>query len=111
SSVFNDVIGDEWFYPYAKAGVGYDIIQGYPDGSFKPAQNIIRVEAIKMALESAGIAGPSFGSVSGAEWYTPYENWAVQNGLYEADSFVPGQEITRGEASYIIVKIIEIVEE
>ena len=110
SSVFVDVDGDEWFYPYAKAGVGFDIVEGYPDGSFKPSQNIIRVEAIKMALESAGIADGDFGDAAGGEWYAPYENWAIMNDLYDAEEFVPGEEITRGEASYIIVKVIEIVE-
>ncbi len=112
-SVFLDVTVDEWFYPYARSGVGFGIIEGYPDGTFKPAQNIIRVEAIKMALESAGIADGDFGDAGGSasgEWYAPYENWAVQNGLYAAASFVPDEEITRGEAAYIIAKVIEIVE-
>jgi len=110
SSIFVDVNGDEWFYPYSKAGVDFGIIEGYPDGSFKPAQNIIRVEAIKMALESAGLVEVgSFDDVNG-EWYAPYKNWAIQHGLYEGATFVPDDEITRGEAAYIIVKVIEIVE-
>jgi hypothetical protein len=35
----------------------------------------------------------------------------LQHGIYQSAGFIPEEEITRGEAAYIIAKVIEIVEE
>lgn len=104
---FVDAIVSEWYFPYVLAGVNFEIIEGYPDGSFKPARNIIRVEVLKLALESAGI---NVGTSNGSDWYEPYKNWAVEHGLYGQNAFVANEEITRAEAAYIIVKVIEAIE-
>lgn len=105
---FKDIFNSEWYFPYVQTAVNLGIIEGYPDGSFKPNQKIVRVEALKLALESAGI---DVGTIpSGEDWYLPYKSWALQNGVYVSAGFVPEEEITRGEAAYIIAKVIEAVE-
>jgi len=105
---FKDTYEGEWYFPYVLSGVAYDMVQGYPDGTFKPDQKILRVEALKLALESAGIAVSKV--KPGEDWYAPYMNWAVKNGLYNGGSFVAEEEIGRGEAAYIIAKVLEKVE-
>ncbi len=102
---FKDTNDGEWYFPYVLSGVAYKMVQGYPDGTFKPDQKVNRVEAIKMALESAGISLPTV--KPGQEWYKPYMDWAVSNGLYNGSTFVAEEEIGRGEAAYIIAQVID----
>lgn len=106
---FNDTPLDQWYFPYVQSAVDLGIIEGYPDGTFKPDQKIIRVEALKLALESAGIDMGKIGS--GTLWYAPYKQWAIDNGLYTLAGFKPDEEINRAEAAYIVAKVIETVEE
>lgn len=41
---FSDVTGDEWFIDELKTAVGNGYIQGYPDGTFRPEDEISRQE-------------------------------------------------------------------
>lgn len=107
NSPFPDVGQAAWYFPYAQTGVDTKIVNGYPDGTFKPGNNIIRVEALKMSLESAKI---DLSKYDHSLWYSPYQAWAIDHGLYTAENFVPGEEITRAEAAYIMAKVIEEVE-
>lgn len=105
---FLDIIPEAWFFAYVQTGAEMGIVQGYPDGNFKPDQSINRAEALKMALESAGVdvGAPA----PGQEWFVPYYNWATNNLLYNLDVRMD-EYITRGEAAFIVAKVIEHVEE
>jgi spore germination protein YaaH len=105
---FSDADDEAWYFPYVQTAVEIGIIKGYPDGTFKPGKNIIRAEALKIAIESAGISVDEY-SKENDEWYKKYENWALEKEIYKG-KFVPDAEITRGEAAYIIAKVIETVE-
>jgi spore germination protein len=104
---FPDVIDGEWYFGYVQTALDNKIIQGYPDGTFKPESNIIRVEALKLALESAGI---DLSEYTTETWFAPYRDWAFDNGLYEVENFKPGEEISRAEAAYILERVIGIME-
>lgn len=45
---FPDVPEDAWFRGYVRKAQAYDIVEGYPDGTFRPAQYITRAEAAKI---------------------------------------------------------------
>lgn len=47
-------IGD-WSMKYVKAGVGHEILRGYPDGSFKPQNEITRAEAFTIICKLLGL--------------------------------------------------------
>ncbi|MEK8019222.1 MAG: S-layer homology domain-containing protein, partial [Candidatus Parabeggiatoa sp.] len=48
SSLFPDVTDPtEWFYPYIYAAQAKKVVQGYPDGYFKPTQTMTRAEMAK----------------------------------------------------------------
>ena len=40
-----------WAHPYIKTATGLKIINGYPDGTFRPDDNVKLKEAVKMVLE------------------------------------------------------------
>jgi hypothetical protein len=105
SSPFPDVPKDAWFAPYVAAAKAAGVIDGYPDGSFKPSGFVNRAEAMKMFTAASGvsvtsIATPVFPDVSAREWYSSYVNFAGSKGVvngYADGKFKPGNNINRAE--------------
>jgi micrococcal nuclease len=83
AGTFPDVDPSAWFAPYVGYARDNGIIQGYPDGTFRPAQPVNFAEALKMAYVALGIDGhPS----AIGEWYEPYLRHAQTNAvLFAAD--------------------------
>jgi len=50
AELFKDTYADQWYAPYVKTARARGTVEGYPDGTFKPAQCVARVEALKMAI-------------------------------------------------------------
>lgn len=99
-SCFSDVSTDDWFYPYVCYAERTGMINGYPDGSFKPAQNIQFVEAAK-------IISNGFELESGSDeiWYRPFvmnltERRAVPTSILSFD-----KNITRREMAVMIYRL------
>ncbi len=46
SSVFSDISGNEWFADNLQSVANKGIIQGYPDGTFQPSNNVSRAELV-----------------------------------------------------------------
>ena len=51
---FSDVQGGEWFVDYLTAAVEYGLIEGMPDGTFRPLDNITRAEACTIVNRTLG---------------------------------------------------------
>jgi len=66
---FTDIITSEWYVKYVCYGKAVGIVEGYPDGSFIPGQDVNLVEALKMMLLGMGINVPESSS---GEWYAKY---------------------------------------
>jgi len=98
---FSDVNGDEWYVGHISKLTSLDLINGYPDGSFKPDGEITVAEFIKVAVESMSHypeAGPGW-------WYEPYVSNAIELEIIEEDEFEDyNRPITRQEMTKIIVK-------
>ncbi|MFA7681442.1 MAG: S-layer homology domain-containing protein [Candidatus Peribacteraceae bacterium] len=47
---FSDISQADWFFPFIKQAVELDIVEGYPDGTFRPGQSITRAEAAKLVF-------------------------------------------------------------
>lgn len=62
---FSDVKSNAWYYDYVKTASDKGWVSGYPDGSFKPTNNVTYAEAIAMVLRMNGI---HFGT-QGDNWY------------------------------------------
>jgi hypothetical protein len=84
-SCFFDV-KDEWFAPYVCFAKTKNWVSGYGNGTFGPANNVTRAEAIKMIVSASGMqleATPygSLASLSPNLWYAKYVWTADKNGL------------------------------
>jgi flagellar hook assembly protein FlgD len=107
---FWDVQRNAWYMPYLRTAQRLGIINGYPDGSFRPGANPNRVELLKIFLESTGVyiphcnQGPFIDTPLNADtrWYMDYVCFAATNRLMFADAsgrFYPGEPMTRGDVA------------
>ncbi|MBE0448255.1 MAG: S-layer homology domain-containing protein [Actinobacteria bacterium] len=88
------------------------IIQGFPDGTFRPNANVTRAEFAKMAVLSAGLTlidteTPSFGDAPATHWAFRFIETARAAGIirgYPDGTFRPNANITRAEIAAIVVR-------
>jgi len=112
---FKDV-HQEWFASYVCYAKNQGWIQGYKDGTFKPAQTVNRAEAIKMAIEVFDIEPPStistnpYPDTDKNQWYAPYISISVQKGLFDdtMKNYQPAYGMQRGDVSDIIYRLLTI---
>lgn len=100
SYLFSDTDGGEWYADYVKAARFLGVINGYPDGTFRPAQCVNRVEAMKMAILQFNDGKiPSYGAMFGNpfdiaswdgvenEWWYDYYSYAFAANLVGTEHF------------------------
>ncbi|MFO0781237.1 MAG: beta-propeller domain-containing protein [Candidatus Gracilibacteria bacterium] len=61
-------VKDEWFAPYVCEAKSLGIVQGYPDGNFKPDEKINFSEASKIIVNAYGVSKGESGDL----WFKPY---------------------------------------
>jgi len=105
---FKDVRASAWYAPYVCAAKRREIIHGYPDGTFKPEQEVNMAEAIKMLLEAYG---HEVASKPGADWYEPYVQELDRSDVLPRSSYLAGQPLTRERAADLIVRVLRHDEE
>lgn len=109
---FTDVKEADWFYKVLNGVVERGIIDGYPDGTFKPQNNITRAEFTKViifALELDIVEGNAFVDTE-EHWAKDIINTAVENHIIDRSeygySYVPDEKITRIEMAKMIVRAL-----
>ncbi len=92
-----------------------NIVQGNPDGTFRPQQNLNRAELAKILVGAFGTqnlsAGTCFTDVQNGEWYAPFVCGAKQMGIVEGypdGTFRPSADVTAVEAAKMIAKTLDI---
>ncbi len=95
---FIDVNLGFWGYEYIQNAYKLNIIQGYPDSSFKPENNISYAEVIAIMVNTLGFKE----SLEG-DWPYNYINKGKELGVIAEDSIIsPDKIITRGEMALIV---------
>ncbi len=120
---FPDFYATDWFAPYVETAKSLNIVDGYPDGNFKPANTLNLVEYLKMLLltndidlESLyphGISDSPFSDTPFSDWYSLYMQYAKDKNLVDTDSdskVYPAQPMSRGYFSEIMYRFIFIQE-
>lgn len=113
---FPDTESPSWYSPFVATGIAENIVAGYPDGSFKPSNNIIRAEYLKVLLEAAKVElietviNKPYYDVDRDEWYAKYASFSKENTLFEVEDneLLPSEKVTRGEVADTIYKIIKL---
>ncbi len=98
-SCFPDVPAGEWYTPYICTAKDEGWINGYPDGTFKPAQTINEIESIKILGE---VTGWEIENRPGAEWYEPYLEPAQEMNIVPQEDI--GALMTRGDIAELVFR-------
>lgn len=97
---FPDVPSDVWFsYPVCFAKF-FDLVDGYPDGTFRPEQPVKTVEGLKMIYRALDIETVE----SGGEWYERYLDHATAHDiLFDHLSLTEGMK--RKDVVWVVWKL------
>lgn len=112
---FTDLTVPEWYVPYVRYALTGKIISGYKDGTFQPANPIIRAEGLKIIINIFDLKGSGsfmandFTDVSENDWYNKYFGYAQKKNILlpeETGKGYPAKELTRGELSELIYRVL-----
>ena len=112
ATVFSDVRNGVWYAQSVSYLASINIIQGYPDGTFRPDQPITRAEFAAMASRFDNLASTSsnaFNDING-HWAVSLINSAYAKGWisgYPDGTFRPGQNIVRAEVVTVVNRMLD----
>jgi len=107
---FKDVKGDYWARPPIEHTGTVGMVEGYPDGSFKPDRALTRAELATLLVRARDIdlpdvIGKPFPDVAKTHWAARYISAAAEMGLVEGypdGTFRPNNKITRAEGVLVL---------
>src|SRR5665647_985982 len=114
AATMSDISG-HWAQTTIQSWTDNNLIKGYPDGTFKPDNNITRAEFITLvnrAFEYTNTAPISFTDVNQNAWYASAIGVAVEAGYisgYPDGTMKPENPISREEVATIIMRIKNLV--
>ena len=110
---FSDVPASSWAYDAIASLSGQGYITGYPDGTFKPSNNITRAEFANMLVKALGLnangTNGTFTDVTPDSWCYGYINDAASNNLVLGmgdNLFAPNALITREQMAVMVAKAL-----
>lgn len=77
---FPDVAVGTWFYNDVMALYEAGVIDGFTDGTFRPAKKVTTGQALKMIILAAGYEEPERVA---SHWARGYMNFALENGFFD----------------------------
>ncbi|HBX23852.1 MAG TPA: hypothetical protein DEF34_09525 [Desulfotomaculum sp.] len=116
TSIFADVDAEHWAYEPIISMAERNVLNGYPDGSFKPLQQVSRAEFAAMLTSAAGLKasgtnGNQFVDIPEQIWFHQAALVAARYlpGNYEQDGkryFLPYEDATREDVVVALVKAL-----
>ncbi len=101
---FPDVTTD-WYAKYVCKALTLNIVEGYPDGNFKPADNINFVEALKIIELAYGAEREASNP-----WYQTYVDEAESKNMIPQDIDSYDEQITRGQMADIMARYLTFID-
>ncbi|WP_018132118.1 S-layer homology domain-containing protein [Effusibacillus pohliae] len=109
--LFADIPADRWSKPFIEALVNKKIVSGYPDGTFKPTQNITREQSAKLLVKALQLntgnrPAPNVTDLDPNSIYYQDIVTVLAEGIFSGydGKFHPGESLTRGQMASILVK-------
>ncbi|MDA1292962.1 MAG: S-layer homology domain-containing protein, partial [bacterium] len=112
-NLFLDVLEGEWYVKYVVQAAEYDIISGYSDRTFRPANTVNTAEFLKMLSKTFGLPqdlSHDYTDVPDGAWFAKYAGAAQVHGLFPGrpiGQLQPEKLLTRGEVAIAIYKLME----
>ncbi len=98
---FSDIEDQAWYIPYLRTAFNENVIEGYPDGTFKPDQDVNFAEASKIIVESFGYDYELDSDI----WYKAYVDVLAARRAIPVSITTFDQQITRGEMAEMIYRL------
>lgn len=114
-NVFADVDSKDWFYFYVLRAAELKIVEGYPDGKFKPQNTINLAESLKVILLSfkaevpESVSDDPYPDVAKSFWYAPYAQYSKTKNVIEVqdDGKLHGdRQMTRADFAEIAYRLM-----
>lgn len=111
TNAFSDVSAGSWYSTEVSTLARAGILNGYPDGTFRPSKAITRAEMAKIIAVFADLKDTkvTFKDIQG-HWAQHYIELAAGNGWilgYPDGTFRPQQNITRAETVTMLNRVLE----
>ncbi len=97
---FTDLESGQWYVKYVCFGKNYDIVDGYPDGTFRPGDSVNFVEAVKMVIGTYGIAYTE----NVVPWYSNILLEAENESIIPTNNESAGDNVTRGSMAEMMTR-------
>lgn len=104
---YPDVVSSDvsWAIGNIRTAKSMGIVNGYEDGTFRPSNNVLYEEALKMIVCALGYANYS---PEGAEWYTKYLTSATKLGIIKGVEGSVGVPATRAIIAQMLYNCLEV---
>lgn len=122
-STFQDVKSGKWYYDFVQNMQTQNIVEGYPDGYYRPGKDINFAEAYKIMAVSFGYTtvkdAANQAQAENLKWYQPYQQVLEDAGVLPQQLWVSdidtgrkaaSLKITRGKAFQILSHILKQVD-
>ncbi len=114
-AAFPDVASEYWAAPAIQALACKGVVNGFPDGSFRPEDFVTRAQFVKMMDLVLGIAPssavPVFSDVPEGDWYAGYVSAAAQAGIVvgiSSSQFGPDLPVSRQQMAVMIARALHL---
>ncbi len=104
--VFSDVVLSNWACEPVYILSTQRVINGFPDGTFRPMENVTVVQALNMCLKMTGYS--DYIEKDTIPWYNGVVSAAVKYGFTDGLTLEPEKDITRGEMAKLIHNTVNI---
>lgn len=94
-------VDNEWFAPFVCTAKNVGLVGGYPDGTFRPGQNVSFVEAAKIIANAFELEAGAAGNA----WYETFVRSLASGNAIPTTIGSFDQEITRGEMAEMIYRL------
>jgi len=82
-SSFTDVSPDDWFFPFVENMYRFDMINGYGDGTFGPANPVTFGQTLKLVTVVMGLSENM--NTTGDNWATPYYDFLIAKNIIPSE--------------------------
>jgi|GEM_PF-995545 hypothetical protein len=102
--LFSDISQSDWFVDFVCIAKKDGVIDGYPDGTFRPEALVNLAEAAKIVVGAFGIETNAKSNLG--TWWKPYVFALAQIGGLPTTFSDPNQQLTRGDMAEIIYRVM-----
>jgi hypothetical protein len=108
---FPDVLDGQWYTKFVITASAKGIINGYPDGNFRPANSVNTAEFLKMLSLTFGLQlnmTYSYSDVSSSDWFAQYAGIAQKYNLFPTRSSLlnPDLPLSRQDVAIAIYQYL-----